>query len=52
MPSKRTFYDCYCELWELLDKPKLRFWQRMRAKQLLNQMMRKWEVMEIDRQTN
>ena len=36
----KTFYDVYCELWELLDKPRLKFWQRMRAKQLLNQLLR------------
>jgi len=36
----KTFYDVYSELWELLDKPRLKFWQRMRAKQLLNQLLR------------
>ena len=36
----KTFYDVYSELWELLDKPHLKFWQRMRAKQLLNQLLR------------
>lgn len=36
----KTFYDVYSELWELLDKPHLRFWQRMRVKQLLNQLLR------------
>jgi hypothetical protein len=36
----KTFHDVYSELWELLDKPRLKFWQRMRAKQLLNQLLR------------
>lgn len=36
----KTFYDVYSELWEMLDKPRLKFWQRMRAKQLLNQLLR------------
>ena len=44
---KKTFYDVYCELWELLDKPKLRFWQRMRTKQLLNQLLRTHENKEF-----
>ena len=44
---KKTFYDVYCELWELLDKPKLRFWQRMRTKQLLNQLLRMHENKEF-----
>lgn len=36
----KTFYDVYSELWELLDKPRLKFWQRMKAKRLLNQLLR------------
>jgi hypothetical protein len=31
----------------LLDKPKLRFWQRMRTKQLLNQLLRMHENKEF-----
>lgn len=46
MSSKRTFYDMYHEAWEIIDEYpiKIPFWKRMRLKQLLNQMLRKYNT--------
>ena len=42
--SKRTFYDMYSEAYDIIDKypNKIPFWKRMRLKQLLDQMLRKY----------
>ena len=37
---KKTFYDCYNQIWKILDsRKKLNFWNRMRMKQIVNQML-------------
>ena len=37
---RKSFDDIYSQLWDILDKPKLNYWDRHRCKQLLNQLLR------------
>lgn len=46
---RKSFNDIYSKLWDILDKPKLTFYDRMRCKQLLNQLHREHYIGKFDR---
>lgn len=39
---RKSFNDIYHKLWDILDKPKLSYYDRYRCKQLLNQLFREY----------
>lgn len=46
---RKSFNDIYDKLWDILDKPKLTFQDRMRCKRLLNQLWREHHFGKFDR---